>query len=266
MSVYEDSNTKLTKQFDSGIAFGKKSNLWQICNGEQHIIAIEAEPWRMVEAQHISSSRDLVDTLEEHDLLVVLLENTKPWVDKSKDYLIFTPFRYPPLQYGSRFGHRYEPSLWYGSLALPTAMAEVAYYRLQFFQDTEGDLEYIEIPMTAFQAFLQTSKGIDLTQAPFDAHQKAISNPHLYQDSQTLGSAMREAGIEACLYFSARTVELSKNIAVYTPNVFKKKKEGYIWNQQNWMCMANKHRIEFTRLSIVQKERISFSMDDYPKA
>lgn len=113
-------------------------NLWALCEGETHQKKITAEPWRVVEAQHISSSRDLVDTLEEHDLLEELIEESKPSIAKDKHYLIFSPFRYPPLKYGSRFGSLYEPSLWYGSLELETAFAEVAYYRLQFFRDCEG--------------------------------------------------------------------------------------------------------------------------------
>ena len=33
------------------------------------------------------------------------------------DYLLATPFRYPPLPYGSRFGGRHEPSLFYAARA-----------------------------------------------------------------------------------------------------------------------------------------------------
>ncbi|PJD90759.1 MAG: hypothetical protein CK424_08835 [Legionella sp.] len=237
--------------------------LWQTCEGEKHIVSLNVEPWRIVEAQHISSSRDLVDTVEEHDFLEELLENTKPTIEKNKDYLIFTPFRYPPLQYGSRFGQHYEPSLWYGSIDLETAFAEVAYYRLQFFKDTEGQLDYVEIPMTAFRTLLHTERGIDLTRSPFKSHTAKISDKLSYHYSQPLGSAMRSAQIEAFVYFSARTLKKSKNIAAYTPEVFKPKKDQYIHHQQTWTCMANKHMIEFTRLGILKKERLMFSTEHY---
>ncbi|MCR9192710.1 MAG: RES family NAD+ phosphorylase [Gammaproteobacteria bacterium] len=235
--------------------------IWTGCHGEQHIKALHIEPWRIVEAQHISSSRDLVDTLDEHDVLEDLLESTKPPIGKDKDYLIFTPFRYPPLNYGSRFGNQYEPSLWYGSIELETAFAEVAYYRLQFFQDTAAQLDYIEIPMTAFRTCLQTNRGIDLTEPPFDAFTKQISDKNSYRDSQALGSAMREAHIESLIYYSARTHTPGKNIAAFTSKVFQKKKDRYIHHQQNWICMANQHIIEFTRLGILKKERHVFSAE-----
>ena len=236
-------------------------SLWTTCEGEKHILSLRKEPWRIVEAQHISSSRDLVDSLEEHDFLEALLEESKPIIETQKDYLIFTPFRYPPLKYGSRFGREYEPSLWYGSLELSTAFAEVAYYRLQFFKDSTAELDYIEIPMTAFQTILKTQRGIDMTEDPFKAHRATISNPHTYEHSQPLGTDMRAANIEAFIYFSARTQNISHNIAAYTPNVFHRKNHHYIQNQQNWMCMANQYHIEFTRLSILQRERMTFAAE-----
>jgi hypothetical protein len=237
--------------------------IWTLCEGEKFIRPLQKEPWRIVEAQHISSSRDLVDTLEEHDFLEDLLEESKPPVLKHQDYLIFTPFRYPPLKYGSRFGRPYEPSLWYGSEDIETAFAEVAYYRLQFFRDTTAPLDYVEIPMTAFQTFLLTQRGIDLSLPPFDQYAELIHDKQSYEHSQALGTAMREAKIEAFIYYSARSQRPGKNIAAYTPTVFQKKNHHYVHHQQNWICMANQYRIEFTRLGILERERWMFAEEYY---
>lgn len=219
------------------------------------------EPWRVVEAQHILSARDLVDSREEHDMLEALLEASKPTVLKDKNYLIFTPFRYPPLQYGSRFGRAYEPSLWYGSLALETAFTEVAYYRLQFLNDSRGDLGSLKISMTAFTACVGTKRGVDLTASPFDAFFDQISNQHTYEYSQPLGTSMRQAEIDAFIYFSARTHKKTKNVAAYHMKVFQKKNAQYVNNQQTWVCFANQDVIEFTRVGLLGKERFSFSQD-----
>lgn len=237
-------------------------NIWEECRGNFHT-NISAAAWRIVEAQHILSSRDLVDTIEEHALLEDLLEESKPLIDKNCHYLIFTPFRYPPLDYGSRFGRVYEPSLWYGSLDLTTAFAEVSYYRLQFFQDSCAHLGYVETPLTAFQAFVKTKRGIDLTEAPFQQYRDKISNKNSYEYSQPLGTAMREANTEACIFYSARTQNVAKNIAVYTSKIFIKNKGQYINNQQNWLCMTSRDQIEFTRFELLKKEQISFSIQDF---
>ena len=236
--------------------------IWARCEGEKYRQSIEAAPWRVVEAQHISSSRDLVDSVAEHDLLEALLENSKPLIATDKHYLIFTPFRYPPLQYGSRFGRQYEPSLWYGSMDIQTAFSEVAYYRLQFFNDTSANLGFSEIPMTAFTAYLKSTNGIDLTEHPFKAYQATISNKNNYDDSQALGTDMRQSGIEAFLYTSARAVSGGKNIAAFTPNVFIKRNNQYIANMQHWQCLANKRAIEFTKLDGLLRERVSFIKED----
>jgi hypothetical protein len=234
-------------------------NIWVQCEGKRYIKSISSEPWRVVEAQHILSSRDLVDSIEEHEVLEELIEESKPTIEKIKNYLIFTPFRYPPLKYGSRFGTTYEPSLWYGSLELETAFTEVAYYRLKFFEDTSADLGYIEISMTAFTAFIDCNVGIDLTTKPFDKYTTEISNKNTYEYSQLLGTHMREEGVEAFLFFSARTNDRKKNIAAFIPSIFQLKRNQYVSNQQNWKCFAKINLVEFTRIGILEKKQFSFS-------
>ena len=234
-------------------------NIWELCEGKQFTKEISVEPWRVVEAQHILSSRDLVDSREEHDLLEDLIEESKPPIEREKNYLIYTPFRYPPLKYGSRFGRLFEPSLWYGSLELETAFTEVAYYRLKFFADTSADLGSIEICMMAFTAFLECKNGVDLTEIPFNKYTEEIANKNIYEQTQLLGTSMRADNIEAFLYFSARTHKKSKNIAAFIPSVFNLKKNQYINRQQNWKCFANKKLIEFTRVEVLGKKQFVFS-------
>jgi hypothetical protein len=234
-------------------------NAWDLCKDNELIKPLSAEPWRVVEAQHVLSSRDLVDSREEHDLLEELLEDSKPSINKEKNYLIFTPFRYPPLKYGSRFGRTFEPSLWYGSLELETAFTEVAYYRFKFLNDTQANLGYLEISMTAFTAFLNTERGVDLTEHPFQEYLPQITDKKAYEYSQMLGTSMRDHEIEAFIYPSARSKKAANNVAAYTPSVFKLKKNQYVNNQQTWICLANKQAIEFTRIGILGKERFTFT-------
>ena len=220
-------------------------NIWALCHGITHRKPMKANAWRVVEAQHVSSSRDLVDTLEEHELLEDLLEASKPAMDTCQHYLIFTPFRYPPLKYGSRFGHAFEPSLWYGSHDLETAFCEVAYYRLKFFSDTSANLGSSEIPMTVFSACLESQASVDLTAPPFSDYQHLISHQETYAYSQTLGTQMRQAGIEMFYFSSARSTHQGKNIAAFTPTIFIKRNNQYITGMQSWRCFANKKSIEF---------------------
>ncbi|WP_158661005.1 hypothetical protein [Thiomicrorhabdus sp. Milos-T2] len=63
----------------------------------------------------------IVDSFEEQSLLEALIDNTKP-KSGERHYLIQTPFRYPPLNHGSRFATRFEPSLFYAGLSLNSAL------------------------------------------------------------------------------------------------------------------------------------------------
>lgn len=48
-------------------------SIWHECHGIKFCKVLDLEPWRIVEAQNISSSRDLVENREELDLLEQLL-------------------------------------------------------------------------------------------------------------------------------------------------------------------------------------------------
>jgi hypothetical protein len=233
--------------------------IWQDCCGEKQIKPFVAQPWRVVEAQFTSSTRDLVDNIEEHDILEEMLEAVKPAKSDHLDYLIFTPFRYPPLDYGSRFGSRFEPSLWYGAESLQTAFAEFAYYRLIFLRDTSADLGYIHLMLTAFNAYIETAKGVDLTDKAFASYHKQLSDKSSYHVSQALGQQMRQAGVEAFQFYSARCLAKGKNIAAFLPSVFQKKQGQYIHHPQTWNCITHRQQVEFSRESILNgRQRFCF--------
>ncbi|MDF1646949.1 MAG: RES family NAD+ phosphorylase [Legionellaceae bacterium] len=240
-------------------------NVWGLCEGSKHLTALKAEPWRVVEAQHILNARDLVDSIDEYEMLEDLLEDSKPNIEvKSSNPLIFTPFRYPPLDYGSRFGRVFEPSLWYGSLNIITALTEVAYYRLKFNQDTEADLGYVDTLLTAFNVLIQTEQGIDLTKIPFSEYTADISSKTSYITSHLLGSDMRKNNIHAFIFYSARAQEKSKNIGIYTPVIFSKKQNQYTYNQQTWKCISNKTTVQIARADMLGKrETLSFNQHDF---
>src|SRR3954464_4226566 len=107
------------------------SSIWTRCAGVSEIRPLRASAYRAVEAQHQVSTRKLVDSSEEQILLEELIDSAKPPdVTRGRShYLLSTPFRYPPLLHGSRFGARHERGIWYGSETRRTAFAEVAYYR-----------------------------------------------------------------------------------------------------------------------------------------
>lgn len=241
------------------------SSIWTRCAGASRLRALRLEPWRAVEAQHQVSTRKLVDSAAEQELLEELIDGAKP-ADPTRGrshYLLATPFRYPPLRYGSRFGTRFERGIWYGSEALRTVFAEVAYYRLVFLEGTTADLGTITTQLTAFTARARTAKGVDLTRPPFDAFRRAIASPAKYDATQDLGAAMRDAGVELIRYPSARDRDepaAGVNVAAFTPAVFGAAKPR---NLQTWHCTASRQSVEFAKRDYFGHDAHVFSRNEF---
>ena len=107
--------------------------VWDACNGAQQIGSLKGTLYRLVESQEQVATLGYVDTLDEQALLEEMLESTKPVYREglmTYHYLLSTPFRYPPLKWGSRFGAVHEPSIFYGGSTVDVTLAESAYYRL----------------------------------------------------------------------------------------------------------------------------------------
>jgi len=211
----------------------------------------------VVEAQHQVSTRKLVDSAEEQALLEELIDRVKPpdHTGGRFHYLLFTPFRYPPLPHGSRFGSRQEPGIWYGSVDHRTAFAEVAYYRLLFLEGTHALPGTLTTPLTAFTVRMRTARGIDLVAPPFDAHRRAIASPTSYSSSQALGYAMRNAGIEAFRYPSARDAEGGVNVGAFMPAVFGNARPRSF---ETWHCAASRERVDMTQGDYFKRDKYAF--------
>ena len=233
------------------------SDIWTQCAGPSDIRTLRLTAWRVVESQHQISTRKLVDSLEEQALLEELIDRAKPpnLASPRQHYLLTTPFRYPPLRHGSRFGSRQDRGIWYGATTVATAMAEVAYYRLVFLEGTTADLGQVSVELTAFRVHARTTRGVDLVVEPFAAHRRLIASPSHYYATQALGAAMRADGLELCRYPSARDPQGGVNVAVFSPTVFgRSAPQGF----QSWRCAASRHTVEITRRDLAAKDALVF--------
>ncbi|MBS0288518.1 MAG: RES family NAD+ phosphorylase [Proteobacteria bacterium] len=235
-------------------------DIWQLCEGDKQLKPLALKVWRVVEDQSTSSTRQLVSSLEEHEILEQEIENSKPPIRgdcKGFDYLLFTPSRYPPLAYGSRFGQKTEPSLWYGSCELISALAERAYYRFVFILGSDIRTATDRMYKTAFTVNVDTLKGIDLTQPPFLSYREHISSALSWQFSQPLGSKMRQHSIHAFKYFSARDLD-GYNIGVFSCNAFKNKKPIHY---KSLVEFSNPQVVEF--IDKEKQDKYIFTINDF---
>ncbi|MDH5537373.1 MAG: RES family NAD+ phosphorylase [Betaproteobacteria bacterium] len=177
--------------------------------------------WRGVEAQHVASTRRLVDNLDEQRVLEEVLDAAKPPVPAAAvrlHYLLFTPFRYPaPL--GSRFRAPIDPGVFYGAESVRTACAEVGYWRWRFLRDSPALAMLGPAPQTLFQASVRAI-AIDLEQKPFSRDAKLWRDPDDYTATQAFGRVAREAGVGLLRYASVRDPQPGRCGAVLDPGAF----------------------------------------------
>ena len=238
------------------------SSIWTRCAGASELRPLRCSPWRAVEAQHQVSTRKLVDTVEEQILLEELIDRAKP-PDQTRGryhYLLATPFRYPPLRYGSRFGGRHERGIWYGSETRRTVFAEVAYYRLLFLEGTRAELGAVSTQLTAFTVRAHTKRGVDLVAPPFDTCRRTIASPTRYDATQALGNAMRDAGVELFRYPSARDRDGGVNIGAFVPTVFGGARPRSL---ETWHCMATRDRVELAKRDYFARASFTFARESF---
>lgn len=191
---------------------------------------------RMVETQEYAATTTLVDDLEEQAILEKILDDFKPrYADNTQDlhYLISTPFRYPPLKYGSRFAAITDPSYFYASETIQTCLSEAAFYRFYLIDGTETPFpKMIQSEHSLFFVQVMSTKTLDLTQIS-DLHiQKQLTDPISYSITQQVGQHARKNGADLLRYFSARSQEQGINLAIDNHTIIQSEKPedkvGYI--------------------------------------
>lgn len=233
---------------------------------DRQVRALSGKALRMVEAQHQISTLQLVDSVEEQEVLEQLIDAVKPPRPTGPEfdglhYLLATPFRYPPLRYGTRFGRRSQRGLFYAARRPRTVMAEVAYYRLWFLSGTAAEIDHVETEHTLFRVSYRTRRGVDLTRPEFvDLHKRLVSRTS-YRTTQKVGDALRAAQVAVFRAQSARDVEGGTNIGVLTPAAFTSKQPDH--DTQTWVCVTTSTQVLFRRRDLLAPEQFVFPRTDF---
>jgi RES domain-containing protein len=213
--------------------------------------------WRAVEAQHHASTMVLVDTLDEQALLERILDHSKPAIDMELaglHWLLFTPFRYPPLPNGSRFRSPADPGVFYGADERRTACAELGYWRWRFLQDSPALESIAPMQQTLFRTPV-TGACLDLRQPPLDARHDEWTDPERYGACQELARTAREQRIAILRYQSVRDPAKGGCAALLTPGAFARREPT---ESQTWKLAVFKQHVFWKRDSIFQNESFEF--------
>ncbi len=224
------------------------------------IIIIEQSWWRCVEAQHKISTLKLVDSLQEHEILEDILEESKPPVPpecQNLHYLYMTPFRYGNYPNGSRFRKAgISAGVYYVSETAKTAIIETAYNLSLFYKHSP----YTPFPgnpieHSAFNVPIKTASAIDLTKSSFNRAKKLWKNKKDYNACQELESMARKSGVELIIYQSVRNPDFAKNAALLTCSGFARNGPN---KYQSWRMLFNKSGVHFICERPAQKFSLQF--------
>lgn len=221
-------------------------DLWEACGSAIGPEPLQGTLLRMVESQEQVATSRLVGDFARQVLLEEMLEASKPPLPEAArklHYLLAAPFRYPPLPHGSRFGTRFEPGIFYGSRALGPLLAEAAYYRFVFWTGmAEAPKGRLLTQHTLFRSGYRTPKGLKLQDPPLVRYRDVLRDPAHYAATQRLGEHLREAGIEAFEYESARDPDAGINLALFEPRVLK---PGRRLRTEEWLCDTSSRQVGF---------------------
>jgi len=219
--------------------------------------ALRQDVWRAVEAQHVVSTRALVDTLEEQHVLERVLDEGKPPIPAAAarlHYLLFTPFRYAPPPGGSRFRGPSDPGVFYAADAVRTACAELGYWRWRHLLDVPALRAMPTKPQTVFRVKLAAT-AVDLREPPFLRDRRTWTQRDDYSGTQRFGVVAREARIGAIRYESVRDPQHGGCCAVLDPAAFARPKP---LEQQTWMLSVSRDRVAWQRTHVVSAEEHEF--------
>ena len=165
-----------------------------------------------------------MDSNQEQGILESVLEESKPRVPASivgLDYLLATPFRYPPWDRGSRFRSPADPGVLYAADARRTACAELGYWRWRFVTDSSGlaKLGLGPVAHTLFRMRM-TATGVDLRKKPFLRDAKAWTDRDDYEATQAFARVVRQTSVTVIRYESVRDPDKGGCVAALDPSAF----------------------------------------------
>ncbi|MFT4929882.1 MAG: hypothetical protein ACI8WB_006017 [Phenylobacterium sp.] len=224
------------------------------------LVSYHQQVFRIVETQAYAATTTLVDDLNEQALLEQMLDEVKPPYKtmghaQTLHYLISTPFRYPPLKYGSRFGSRYMAGYFYASEDELTSLAECAYYRFCFLAAmSEPYRATIQSDHMMFSVSVSSHCAADLTKVSTGFIIDSLKGQRDYSFTQALGKMLvEEHSAKVIRYFSARSsvrtsakttedANVGINVAIATPSEITSAKPE---NSVNWICHTTEEVISF---------------------
>lgn len=207
--------------------------------------AVSATLIRAVETQHVASTMRLVDSIDAQMVLEQALEASKPPIPppaRGLDYLLHTPFRYPPNPWPSRFRGATDPGVFYGAEKVRTALAEVAHWRLRVLIDAV-DMAVLEPTAHTLFSVRIEADAVDVAATAPDQRARLL-DPDDYAAAQQWAREARAAGAGAIRYPSVRDRPQGRCWAVFDPAAFRSRPRLL----ENWLVRVTRTGAQCRRI------------------
>ena len=221
------------------MSVGERADLSQL-------ISLNGIVMRLVEQQGAQATRRITDSVDEQAWLERFLDNNKTDLPDQEECplrheLLLTPFRYH-RRHGSRFATRWQRGLFYGSRSRFGCLLEAAYYTLVFQNGPESPFpKNSATRKTLFHVEITATKGLKLQQHASPHLQEKLRSPVDYSFCQNHGQQMRDAGIQAFEYHSARSNNDVVQIGVISCCIFR----STPFDQVDIQVEANANQVAF---------------------
>lgn len=184
-----------------------------------------------------------------------MLESSKPGsLNSELNYLLGTPFRYPPLDYGSRFGTTFDRWIFYGSFDTETCLRECGYYRFKLYFDmTAPPPKPIGCEHTMFTVDLASDRCVNLCTTSYADMSDELTSVESYALTHRVGNQARDANADMLTFHSARGA--GRNVAVFEDQVFASEPK----KQRLWISQTRADRVMFRG----KQGFFQFSITDY---
>jgi len=222
----------------------------------------EAAVWRAVEAQHDVATMPLVDSLEEQRELEQLLERSKPSLPpecRGLHWLLFTPFRYPPLPSGSRFRGPADPGVFYAALQERTACAELGFWRWRFLMESPALEALATKRQTVFRCAI-AGPAVNLTTPPLVARRAQWTDPRDYSICQALARSARDEAVQIIVYESVRDPEHGDAVGVLTAQAFARPGPQ---EAHTWLLTVNRRCVIWRLDSVLEERQFEFTTEGW---
>jgi hypothetical protein len=129
-----------------------------------------------------------------------------------------------------------------------------------FLEGTDADLSPLETDLTVFRAKVRIARGLDLAAPPFNPWRSRLASKTSYAETQPIGTRMREEGVEAFRYASAREAQGGTNIGLFTPRAFAGRRPHAL---QTWRSVATRASVELVKRDYFDSQAYRFARETF---